>query len=113
MAALIDHLRRIGQWVWSCARSLRGPDAVPQRCPIELLEGRALLSAGWDVVLIDRNLPNESILQRAMLPGGHVITYNSRTESPNEVLGRVISWAESSGARIQALSLLAHAAPGR
>ncbi len=48
-----------------------------------------------------------------MLPGGRVITYDARTESPNQVLDRVISWAESTGSKIQSLSLLAHAAPGR
>ena len=71
------------------------------------------MSAGWDVALIDRNLPNVSILERAMLPGGHVITYDARSESPNQILDRVISWAQSTGSKIQSLSLLAHAAPGR
>ena len=77
---------------------------------VEALENRALLSAasaglsgGWDVALIDRTLANASILERAMLPGGRVITYDGRSESPNEVLDRVISWAQSSGCRIQSL----------
>ena len=87
MAGLLglSYLQRFGQWIWSCARRLRGGEGepAPGRCPIELLEPRALMSGGWDVALIDRNLPNESILERAMLPGGHVITYDGRTESPN------------------------------
>jgi hypothetical protein len=109
----LSHLQRFGQWIWSCARMLRGPATGQTRCPIELLEPRALMSAGWDVALIDRNLPNESILERAMVPGGHVITYDGRTESPNQVLDRVIAWAGSTGSKIQSLSLLAPAAPGR
>src|SRR3954471_2900480 len=80
---------------------------------LEWLEQRKLLSSGWNVALIDKTLPSRNILERAMTAGGRVILYDSQHESPQQVLSRAIDWADSSGCRIQSLSLLSHASAGR
>src|SRR5215213_4406870 len=79
----------------------------------ERLERRCLLSSGWDVALIDKTLPAEGVLERAMLPGGRVILYDGDHESPHEVLARVTAWAEAGGCKIRSVSLLSHASAGR
>src|SRR4051812_20502728 len=68
---------------------------------------------GADVVLIDRSLPDQAVLRRALEPGGHVILYDGRRDSAADVLARVTRWAETGGATIRSLSLLSHADGGR
>jgi hypothetical protein len=87
--------------------------ASPDRYVSEHLESRLLLSTGWDIALIDKNLPGEAVLERAMKPGGRVILYDSENESAHEVLSRVVEWVDQSGGAIRSLSLLAHASAGR
>ncbi len=85
-----------------------------QRYVSEPLEQRRLLSSGgWDIALIDKTLPAEHVLERAMVGGGRVILYDGRRESPHEVLSRVLEWADDSGCKIQSVSLLSHASAGR
>src|SRR3954471_17756312 len=80
----------------------------------EPLERRVLLSSGWDVALIDKTLPAENILERAITePGGRVILYDGDHESAHAVISRVADWAEQSGCKIQSISLLSHASAGR
>ena len=84
--------------------------------PLELLEGRYLLSGGpggWNVALIDRALPDKAVLVRAMQPGGHVILYDGAHESADQVLARLIDWAEKSHVRIASVSVMSHASAGR
>src|SRR4051812_26263998 len=59
--------------------------------------------AGWDVVLIDRSLPDQAVLRRALEPGGHVILYDGRRDSAGDLLANVTRWAEAGGATIRSL----------
>lgn len=90
-----------------------GARGLSDRYVSERLESRRLLSSGWDVALIDKSLPGEAILERAMKTGGRVILYDGQTESAHEVLTRVSDWAAQSGGAIRSLSLLSHGASGR
>src|SRR5438552_2007787 len=82
---------------------------------LEPLEARYCFSAvsAESVVLIDRTLPNDSILARAIVPGGKTILYDGAHESAAEVLARTTKWAEVAGIKIKSISLLAHASAGR
>src|SRR5881394_4476533 len=80
---------------------------------LEPLEQRFVMSAGWDVALIDSTLSQQDLLARAMLPGGHVIVYDGQRDSAADVLGKVSQWAEANGAKIGSLSVLSHASAGR
>jgi len=57
---------------------------------LETLEARYCFSAATaeSVVLIDRTLPNDSLLTRAIIPGGKTILYDGAHESAAEVLAR-------------------------
>ena len=80
---------------------------------LEPLERRRLLSSGWDIALIDKTLPAQSILERAMSAGGRVILYDGQRETPHDVLSRAVGWAEANGCKIRSLSLLSHGSAGR
>ena len=63
---------------------MKRPCETPRRrYHLEKLEQRTLLSSGWDVALIDKTLPAQNILARAMTDGGRVILYDGRLESPH------------------------------
>ena len=83
--------------------------------PLELLEGRYLLSAtvGWDVALIDTTLPDSQTLINAALGSTRVITYDGAHESPQEVLGRVLQVIGADGRKMASLSVFSHGAAGR
>src|SRR5689334_1604707 len=109
---------RCGTRLRRCRRWLRHAHAALPRCWMEPLQARVLWSAApsslstglidgagagaaaWDVALIDRTLPDQAILRRALEPGGHVILYDGRHDSAADVLLRAARWAESSGATI-------------
>lgn len=81
---------------------------------VEPLEPRVLMAGqGWDVVLIDRTLPHSDLLMRAVLAGARVMTYDGHRDSADTVIDRVVSLADSSGWRIESLSILAHGRPGQ
>src|SRR5881392_1377071 len=82
---------------------------------LEELEARYCFSAATaeSVVLIDRTLPNDSLLTRAIVPGGKTILYDGSHESAAEVLARTTKWAEDAGIKISSISLLSHASAGR
>src|SRR3954471_16172623 len=80
---------------------------------LEPLEQRRVMSVGVALALIDSSLPHDDLLASAMVSGGHVIVYNGQQDSAADVLGKVTSWAQHNDAKIDSLSLLAHAAPGR
>src|SRR5438874_815846 len=88
---------------------------VGQFLLLEELEARYCFSAATaeSVVLIDRTLPNDSLLTRAIVPGGKTILYDGAHESAAEVLTRTTRWAEVAGVKIKSISLLAHASAGR
>src|SRR5437667_9896311 len=82
---------------------------------LEELEARYCFSAATaeSVVLIDRTLPNDSLLTRAIVPGGKTILYDGAHESAAQVLARTTQWAQDSGIKISSISLLSHASAGR
>ena len=82
---------------------------------LEPLEARYCFSAATaeSVVLIDKALPNDSLLTRAIVPGGKTILYDGAHETAAEVLARTTRWAEVSGIKITSISLLSHASAGR
>ena len=65
-----------------------------------------------DVFLVDRNLPESTLLGRAVPPGGRVFFYDSAHEPAAEVLSRVVTWAEAARVELASLSVLSHGAPG-
>jgi hypothetical protein len=71
------------------------------------------MSASLEIALIDSALPHDDLLAAAMLPGGHVIKYDSRHDSAADILNRVSEFAGASGAKIGSISILSHASPGR
>src|SRR5689334_5541178 len=81
------------------ARSQRRGGAGAGLCRMEPLLPRVMWSAapspavtgvagagGADVVLIDRSLPDQAVLRRALEPGGHVILYDGQRDSAGDVL---------------------------
>src|SRR3954463_14723520 len=82
---------------------------------LETLEARYCFSAATaeSVVLIDKTLPNDSLLTRAIVPGGKTILYDGARESAAQVLERTTKWAEVAGIKISSISLLSHASAGR
>src|SRR5262245_1425609 len=89
-----------------------------KRTLLETLESRYFFSVGVDasgetVVLIDKNLPKQGLLTRAIVPGGKTILYDGAHESAAEVLARTTRWAEVAGVKIKSISLLAHASAGK
>ena len=67
---------------------------------------------GANVVLIDTQLTNYSLLARAAAPGSKIFLYDGATESANEVLGEVQNWATSTHSQIQNLSIMSHGVGG-
>ena len=61
---------------------------------LEPLEARYCFSAATaeSVVLIDRTLPNNSVLTRALVPGGRTILYDGAHESAADVLTRTAKY---------------------
>ena len=85
---------------------------------LELLEGRRLCAAdgdvtSWDVALIDRTLPDHAAIVRAIQPGGKVFLFDGQSESAEQILTRVATWAESTGSRLRSISLMSHGSAGR
>src|SRR5262245_8541782 len=90
--------------------------ALDTRHLLELLESRQLMSAGGgeagvDVALIDSTLPDHQALGAAAQ--GKVITFDGRRDSAARVLGRLVTWAGTTGNTIRSISILSHGAEGR
>src|SRR5438270_11503114 len=83
---------------------------------VVLLEPRYLFSvspSGWDIALIDRNLPESQTLINAALGKTHIITYDGAQDSPRDVLARVIQLASGRRMKIASLSVFSHGAAGK
>jgi hypothetical protein len=65
-----------------------------------------------DVVLIDTELKNSSLLIQAVDPSAKVFLYDSKTDSADAVISQVIAWSEATGTSIKSLSLLDHGVGG-
>lgn len=79
---------------------------------LERLEPRTVMSADWNVVLIDSTLPDVQALARAFAGERHVMLYDGNHENATQVLQRVTQAASSAGRRIGSLSILSHGTPG-
>jgi len=79
---------------------------------LERLEPRMLLSAAWDVVLIDAQLPQSLELVRAASGAEQIVVYDSRQDSATNVLARATELVLSADRRMASLSILSHGAPG-
>src|SRR5687768_14393639 len=80
---------------------------------LERLEERMLCAAHVDVALIDTTLPDHAAIVRALHPGGKVFLYDGQTESAEQILSRVTTWAQRTGNRLRSISLMSHGAAGR
>ena len=65
-----------------------------------------------NVVLIDKNLTDSSLLASAVLPDTKVWLYDGAHESAGQVLTDLEHWAKSTDTQIQSLSILSHGAAG-
>ena len=63
---------------------------------------------GAGVVLIDAHLEDSGILAQAVEPGAQLFMYDSSRESAHDVLASVANWAETTGSKIESLSILSH-----
>ena len=64
------------------------------------------------VVLIDSQLADSGQLIADVAPGSKIFVYNSQTDSANQVLQRVVAWADAAGSQIQDLAILSHGVGG-
>jgi len=84
----------------------------PNAPVLERLEPRELLSAAWDVVLIDAGLTDSSELLGAASGAEQVVMYDSRLESAADVLSRAVELVLSADRQLASLSIISHGAPG-
>jgi protocadherin Fat 4 len=68
--------------------------------------------ASTDVVLIDTQLQDSSVLIGAVNSGAMVFTYDGTSESATSILDRVTDWAQQSQTDIRTLSILSHGVAG-
>ena len=63
-------------------------------------------------MLINTQLPNVAVLERAVTSGTKLFLYNGSQESADQVLSGVVTWAKSTGTDIRSLSVLSHGSSG-
>ncbi|MDR3571060.1 MAG: DUF4347 domain-containing protein, partial [Candidatus Pacebacteria bacterium] len=69
-------------------------------------------SSGVNVVLIDIRLPDSGALAQAVQSDAQLFLYDSTYDSAHDVLTRVAEWAETTGTKIESLSILGQGANG-
>ena len=71
------------------------------------------VAGSTNVVLLDSNLADSLSLAYAAGAGTQVFGYDSRTQSANQVLSTVISWAHETGVQIGSLAVFSHGSAGQ